>query len=46
MELALIGAGIGGGIKHTSKLKVMNYKRAMHSPDAEEWCKEIRNKKA
>ena len=46
MELALIGAGIGGGIKHSSQLKVLNYKKAMRSPDAEEWQKEIRNKKA
>ena len=35
MELVLIGAGVNGGIKHTSELKVMNYKRAMHGPDAE-----------
>jgi hypothetical protein len=46
MELALIGAGVCGGIRHTSKLKVLNYKKAMRSPDAEEWCKEIRNEKA
>jgi hypothetical protein len=46
MELALIGACIGGGIKHTSELKVLNYKKAMRSPDAKEWQKEIRNKKA
>ena len=29
MELALIGASVGGGIKHTSELKVLNYKKAM-----------------
>ena len=46
MEVALIGAGVGGGISHTSQLKVMNYKKAMRSPDAEEWRKEIRNEKA
>jgi hypothetical protein len=46
MELALIGAGVSGGIKHTSELKVLNYKKAMQSPGAEEWCKEIRNEKA
>ena len=39
MELALIGAGVGGGIKHTSELKVLNYKKAMQSPDADEWRK-------
>jgi hypothetical protein len=37
MELALIGAGIGGGIKHNSELKVLNYKQAMGSPNAAEW---------
>jgi hypothetical protein len=46
MELALIGAGVGGGIKHTSELKVLNYKKAMQSPDADEWRKEVRNEKA
>jgi hypothetical protein len=46
MELALIGASVGGGFKHTSKLKVLNYKKAMHSPDADEWQKEVRNLKA
>ena len=46
MELALIGAGVGGGIKHTSELKVLNYKKAMRSPDADKWRKEIRNEKA
>jgi hypothetical protein len=46
MELALIGAGVGGSIEHTSELKVLNYKKAMQSPDAEEWRKEIRNQKA
>ena len=46
MELVLIGADIGGGIRHTSELKVLNYKKAMQGPDAEEWRKEIRDKKA
>jgi hypothetical protein len=46
MELAVIGAGVCDGIKHTSELKVVNYKKAMQSPDAEEWQKEIRNEKA
>ena len=41
MELALIGAGVGGGINHTSELKVLNYKKAMQSPDADKWRKEI-----
>ena len=46
MEVALIGAGVGGSISHTSQLKVLNYKKATRSPDAEEWRKEIKNKKA
>jgi hypothetical protein len=45
MEVALIGAGIGGGISHTSQLKVMNYKKAVRSPDTNEWRKEIKNEK-
>jgi len=44
VEMALIGAGVGG-IKHTSQLKVLNYKKAMRSPDAEEWRKEIMKEK-
>lgn len=43
MELALIKADIGGGIKHTKELKVLNYKKAMQCPDAGEWHKEIEN---
>ena len=29
MEKTLIGAGIGGGVRHTSERKVLNYKKAM-----------------
>ena len=46
MELALIGAGTGGGINHTSELKVLNYKKAMQIPNAGDWLKEIDNKKS
>ena len=46
MEIALIRAGLGGGIRHTSQLKVLNYKKAMQSPDAGEWLKEIAKEKA
>jgi hypothetical protein len=35
MELALVGTGVGGRIKHTKELKVLNYKKAMHSPNPE-----------
>ena len=45
IELALIVAGVGGRIKHASKLKVLNYKKAMQSPDSEECHKEIMNEK-
>ena len=45
MELALVGAAVGSRVKHTSKLKVLNYKKAMQSPDAYGWCKEIRKEK-
>ena len=41
MELALVGAGIGGGFANTNELKVMNYKEAMQSPDRAEWEEEI-----
>ena len=46
MEQALIGASVGGGIKHTSELKVLNYKRAIQDPDADKWSEENRNEKA
>lgn len=39
MELALIGADIGGNIKYTKELKVLNYKKAMQCPDAGKWHK-------
>ncbi len=45
MELSLVGAGVGGGIKHTIELQVLNFKKAMHSPDANEWHKEINKEK-
>ena len=46
MELALIEAGVGGGMMHTSELKVLNYRKGMQSPDADEWLNVIENKKA
>ena len=45
MKLALVGAGVAGGIKHTKELQVLNYNKAMQIPDADEWCKEIRKEK-
>ena len=43
MELALVGAGIGGGFANTNELKVMNYREAMQSPDRAAWEEEIKN---
>ena len=41
----MVGAGVGGGIKHTKEPKVLNYKKAIQSPNADEWSKEIRKEK-
>lgn len=40
-ELTCVGAGIGGGYRHSSELKVLNYKQAMKLIDKEEWKNEI-----
>ena len=42
-ELALVGAGIGGGFVNTNELKVVNYREAMQSPDKDAWEEEIMN---
>ncbi len=42
-EVAAVGAGIGGGFEDTSELRVMNYRQAMESTDAEGWKREIDN---
>ena len=42
MDVALVGAGIGGGFKETTKLKPMNYKQVVYK-DPIVWgerCKE------
>ena len=44
MELMLINAGIGDGIKNASELKVLNYIMMMRSPSTDEWRKEVKNK--
>ncbi len=41
MELSLVGAGVRGGIKHTKDLWELNFKKAMRSPDANEWRNDI-----
>ena len=45
IELSLVGAGVRGGIKHTKDLRVLNFKKAMRSPDANEWHTEINKEK-
>ena len=45
LELSAVGAGLGGGVLNTAKLKVMNYKEAMQGPEKEQWIKEIGNEK-
>ena len=37
-----VGAGIGGGCKHSSELKVLKYKQAMASKDKNKWKNEIK----
>ena len=36
-ELALVGAGFGGGFDNTKELKVMKFKEAMAGPDKDGW---------
>ena len=45
IDIGLVGAGTGGGFGNTVKLKVLNYREAMRSPDKEEWEYEIANEK-
>ena len=45
IEISQVGAGVGGGFENTSNLKVMNYREAMQSADAEEWKAEVQNEK-
>lgn len=35
MELALVGAGVGGVIKNTGAFKVLNFKKSMRNSDAD-----------
>ena len=44
-ENLLVGAGIGGGFSNTTELKVMKYKEAMSSEDAEAWKEEVTKEK-
>jgi hypothetical protein len=41
-ELMGVGAGAGGGYGHTDELRVMNYRKAMASPDHHLWEEVIR----
>ena len=45
LELSAVGSGVGDGFKSTDELRVMNYKEAMKSEDAEAWKAEIKCKK-
>ena len=45
LEAVTVGAGVGGGFKNTAELKVMNYKQAMASDQADEWKQEVVNEK-
>jgi hypothetical protein len=41
-EVALVGAGIGGGFDHSSELNVLKYNQAMRSNDLEQLSKWIK----
>ena len=41
VELAAVGAGLGGGFEHTSELKVLKFKQAMKTKDRVEWLKAV-----
>ena len=36
-EVAMVGAGVGGGFNNTQELHVMKYKEAMKTPEKGEW---------
>ncbi len=40
-EIAAVGAAIGGGFDHTSKLIPIKFKEAMNRPDKDEWLKSV-----
>ena len=43
MEIAAVGAGLGGGFDHTYNLKVMKFKEVMNWPDSNKWKEDIEN---
>ena len=43
IEIKAIGAGLGSGLNHTSKLKLTKFKEAMNKPDSNKWKEEIKN---
>ena len=44
-ETFLVRAGIGGGLGHTTELKVMNYNQPMKGDDVSRWKQEVRVEK-
>ena len=44
-EILLVGPGIGGGFSKITELKVIKYKEAMSSEDADGWKEEVRKEK-
>ena len=45
IEMALVGAGVGGGFKNVSELKVLNFKQAMKSPDRDLYLANVKKEK-
>ena len=41
-EIAVVGAGLGGGFENTNEFKVLTFKKAMASPDKEKWLEAIK----
>ena len=43
IEIAAVGAGVGGGFDHTRELKMMKFKEDMNGPDSNKWKEETEN---
>ncbi len=42
-EVAIVGAGVGGGFINMQELQVMTYNEAINGPDGEHWKAEVEN---